>query len=109
MRPLENQRPGRRRGIIEMTDLGDLIAFATEMGTDVPLGQELLVNAGTAQRWASNAWAVTSRPEDMACCLMDFFLIFIYQSMWYRDGAQKACLRLQGLITGSSDGQGLFP
>lgn len=94
------------RNIGEKTDLSDLIASVTGIDIDILVDAELLGNASIAQRmsWASNR--ITSRPEDMAYCLMGLF--DVHMPMLYGEGAERAFLRLQEEIMASSDDQSLF-
>lgn len=102
----EGQTASKWRSIGEKTDLSDLIASITGVDIDILVDPALLGNASIAQRmsWAANR--VTSRPEDMAYCLMGLF--DVQMPMLYGEGAEKAFLRLQEEIMASSDDQSLF-
>lgn len=98
--------PVQWRSIGEKTDLSDLIASITGIDIDILVDPELLGNASIAQRMSWASCRVTSRPEDMAYCLMGLFNVQI--PMLYGEGAEKAFLRLQEEIMASSDDQSLF-
>lgn len=88
------------------TELSYRIASITGIHIDILDDPEFLHITSIAQRmsWASNR--VTSRPEDMAYCLMGLF--DVHMPMLYGEGAEKAFLRLQEQIMASSDDQSLF-
>ena len=65
-----------------------------------------LEDASVAQRMSWAAKRVTTRPEDIAYCLMGIF--GVNMPMLYGEGAQRAFLRLQEEIMRSSDDQSLF-
>lgn len=90
----------------DKTHLCDLVSSITGVDIDILMDPEALGNASIAQRmsWASSR--VTSRPEDMAYCLMGIF--GVNMPMLYGEGAEKAFLRLQEEIMKSSDDQSLF-
>lgn len=98
--------PAQWRSIGEKTDLSDLIASITGIDIDILVDPELLGHASIAQRMSWASCRVTSRPEDMAYCLMGLFNVQI--PMLYGEGAEKAFLRLQEEIMASSDDQSLF-
>lgn len=101
-----NQSSARWRSIGTKTELSDLVASITGIDIDILTNPEFLEITSIAQRmsWASNR--VTSRPEDMAYCLMGLF--DVHMPMLYGEGAEKAFLRLQVEIMASSDDQSLF-
>lgn len=94
------------RPIGTKTELSDLIASITGIDIDILDDPEFLETTSIAQRmsWASSR--VTSRPEDMAYCLMGLF--DVHMPMLYGEGAERAFLRLQEEIMASSDDQSLF-
>ncbi|ROV99944.1 hypothetical protein VMCG_06294 [Cytospora schulzeri] len=90
----------------EKTDFSELISSVTGIDASILRDPRLLETASIAQRmsWASKR--ATSRPEDMAYCLMGIF--DVNMPMLYGEGAEKAFLRLQEEIMKSSDDQSLF-
>ncbi|KAF3762475.1 HET-domain-containing protein, partial [Cryphonectria parasitica EP155] len=97
---------GGWRSIGEKTELSDLVASITGIDIDILVDRELLCSASIAQRMSWASCRVTSRPEDMAYCLMGLF--GVHMPMLYGEGAEKAFLRLQEEIMASSVDQSLF-
>lgn len=98
--------PAKWRPIGTRVELSDLIASITGIDIDILSDPNRLGSTSIAQRmsWASER--VTSRPEDMAYCLMGLF--DVKMPMLYGEGAERAFLRLQQEIMASSDDQSLF-
>lgn len=94
------------RSIGTKTELSYLIASTTGIDVEILNGPDFLQITSVAQRmsWASSR--VTSRPEDMAYCLMALF--DVHMPLLYGEGAERAFLRLQEQIMAFSDDQSLF-
>ncbi|OTB00391.1 hypothetical protein M426DRAFT_267724, partial [Hypoxylon sp. CI-4A] len=78
----------------------DVIFFQDDW---IPIGEKRLL---VARRMSWAAKRVTTRPEDMAYCLMGIFSVNM--PMLYGEGGEKAFLRLQEEIMKQSDDQSLF-
>lgn len=102
----DSQSPAKWSRIGTKTELSSRIASITGIVIDIINDPDFLESTSIAQRmsWASSR--VTSRPEDMAYCLMGLF--DVHMPMLYGEGAEKAFLRLQEQIMASSDDQSLF-
>ncbi|KAI1407949.1 HET-domain-containing protein [Hypoxylon sp. FL1857] len=83
-----------------------LLANITGIDKEILLGERSLTSASLARRMSWAAKRVTTRPEDMAYCLMGIFSVNM--PMLYGEGAEKAFLRLQEEIMKDSDDQSLF-
>ncbi|KAI8958090.1 HET-domain-containing protein [Daldinia sp. FL1419] len=83
-----------------------LLARITTIDHKILLGDEPLESASIARRMSWAAQRVTTRPEDMAYCLMGIFSVNM--PMLYGEGGEKAFLRLQEEIMKQSDDQSLF-
>ncbi|OTA53183.1 HET-domain-containing protein [Hypoxylon sp. EC38] len=83
-----------------------LLADITKIDKEILLGERPLTSESLARRMSWAAKRVTTRPEDMAYCLMGIFSVNM--PMLYGEGAEKAFLRLQEEIMKLSDDQSLF-
>ncbi|KAL4958777.1 heterokaryon incompatibility protein-domain-containing protein [Aspergillus stella-maris] len=88
------------------TDLRELISNITGIDIDYSCGYWDLESASIAQRmsWAANR--ETTRPEDIAYCLLGIFGVNI--PLLYGEGASRAFIRLQEEIMRRSDDQSIF-
>ncbi|PMD59986.1 HET-domain-containing protein, partial [Hyaloscypha bicolor E] len=88
-------------------DMCGLISEITGISTEVLAGeQDALKNSSVAQRmpWASGR--KTTRPEDIAYCLLGIF--GVRMSLFYSEGGKEAFIRLQKTIMKQSDDHSLF-
>jgi hypothetical protein len=85
--------------------LCDIISEVTHIGRGYLQGSVPVFSASIAQRLSWAADRITTRPEDIAYCLMGIFSINM--PLLYGEGS-RAFLRLQEEIMKSSDDQSLF-
>ncbi|KAI8624100.1 HET-domain-containing protein [Xylariaceae sp. FL1651] len=86
--------------------LSVLLAEATGVDMEILTKDRPLDSASIARRMSWAASRETTRPEDMAYCLMGIFSVNM--PMLYGEGEEKAFLRLQEEIMKQSDDQSLF-
>ncbi|KAH9204593.1 heterokaryon incompatibility protein-domain-containing protein [Leptodontidium sp. 2 PMI_412] len=89
----------------DKTDLGDLISSITRISPEVLAGQDLELSS-VAQRMSWASTRKTTRPEDIAYCLLGIF--GVNMPLIYGEGGQRAFLRLQKAIMEQSDDHSLF-
>lgn len=87
-----SQRKWHRIGT--KTQLSSRIASITGIVTDVLNDPDFLESTSIAQRISWASIRVTSRPEDMAYCLMGLF--DVHMPMLYGEGAEKAFFAFTG-------------
>ncbi|KAK0751329.1 heterokaryon incompatibility protein-domain-containing protein [Schizothecium vesticola] len=88
------------------TTLGDQIAEVTNIPVDVLQGGRKLsdVSAAAKMSWASRR--ITTRPEDMAYCLLGLF--DVNMPLLYGEGEEKAFMRLQAEFLRYSDDETIY-
>ena len=87
------------------TALCDILERITRIQEDILIHRRPLSSMSLARRMAWAAYRETTRPEDIAYCLMGIFSVNM--PMLYGEG-KRAFLRLQEEIIKSSDDQSLF-
>ena len=90
----------------EKNQLCSTISKITRIDEDTLMHQKPLGFSSVARRMAWAAHRETTRPEDIAYCLMGVFSINM--PMLYGEGGEKAFLRLQEEIMKESDDQTIF-
>ncbi|KAJ5722133.1 HET-domain-containing protein [Penicillium malachiteum] len=78
----------------------------TRIDEDILMNQKSLESVSVARRMSWAAHRQTTRPKDIAYCLMGIF--FVDMAMLYREGSKKAYLCLQEEIMKKSDDQSIF-
>ncbi|KAI3319653.1 HET-domain-containing protein [Xylariaceae sp. AK1471] len=86
--------------------LSKLLAEATGIDEEILLNNRPIESASVARRMSWAAKRETTRPEDIAYCLMGIFSVNM--PMLYGEGMERAFLRLQEEIMKYSDDQSLF-
>lgn len=90
----------------EKTAISPLLADITKIDEDILRGHVPMRSASIAKRMSWASLRETTRPEDLAYCLMGLF--GVNMPMLYGEGELRAFLRLQEEIMKSSDDQSLF-
>ncbi|RHZ67386.1 uncharacterized protein CDV56_109645 [Aspergillus thermomutatus] len=88
------------------TTLCSTLSRITRIDEDILMHRKPLEYASIARRMSWAAHRQTTRPEDMAYCLMGIF--DVNMPMLYGEGKTKAFLRLQEEIMKQSDDQSIF-
>lgn len=86
--------------------LKQILARITKIDEDILDGSKDLSYISVAKRMSWAATRETSRPEDMAYCLMGIFNVNM--PMLYGEGGEKAFVRLQEQIMQDSDDESMF-
>lgn len=87
-------------------DYSKAIYQRTKIEVEFLLGTRQLGTASIAKRMSWSARRKTTRPEDLAYCMMGIFSVNM--PLLYGEGGQKAFLRLQEEIMRDSDDESLF-
>jgi hypothetical protein len=85
--------------------LADIISEVTQIDTTILRGKVLVLDTSVAKRMSWVSTRQTTRPEDIAYCLMGLFEV--HMPLLYGEG-NRAFLRLQEEIIRSSDDQSIF-
>lgn len=95
-----------RKSINEKDTLCSALSKITRIDEDILMHRKPLGSISVARRMAWVAHRETTRPEDIAYCLMGVFSVNM--PMLYGEGGEKAFLRLQEEIMKQSDDQTIF-
>lgn len=90
----------------EKKGLSQLLAHTTGIDEAILKGDLSVQSTSIAKRMSWAAFRETTRPEDLAYCLMGLFSVNM--PMLYGEGGERAFLRLQEELMKSSDDQSLF-